>query len=100
MKNDLNASDPVGFPLFAGLELSEANGVVPMTKQEVRAEHFRQAEANFRLSGLDASGNAHYQAMKARIISGEIEADDAIQETIDYYKALIKARASGISVTD
>ena len=53
----------------------------------MRAEHFRQAEVNCLLEGLDSSGNEHYQAMKARVIAGEIDIDDAIRETVEYYKS-------------
>jgi hypothetical protein len=62
-----------------------------MTEQEVMAEHFRQAEASHLLEGLDSSRNEHYQAMKARVIAGEIEPEEAIRQTVEHYKALGKA---------
>jgi len=44
-----------------------------MTDQEVRAKHLRQAEASCLLEGLDSSGDAFYQAVKARVLAGEID---------------------------
>jgi len=59
-----------------------------MTEQEIRAEHFRQTEASFLLEGLDSSNDAEYQAMKARIIAGEIDFDDAIRQTVGHFRKL------------
>jgi hypothetical protein len=64
-----------------------------MTEEEVMAEHYRQAEASFLLEGLDSSGDLHYQAMKARVIAGEIDIDEAIRQTVEHFKALGRATA-------
>jgi hypothetical protein len=64
-----------------------------MREEEIRAEHFRQAEASFLLEGLDSSNDEHYQALKARIIAGDIDFDDAIRQTVEHYKALAGASA-------
>jgi len=58
------------------------------------AKRFREAEASFLLEGLDAGENSAYQAMKARIISGEIDIDDAIQLRLEHYKSLQQAAVS------
>lgn len=59
-----------------------------MTEEQVRAEHYRQAEASFRLEGFDPTGHEEYQELKARVIAGEIDVDDAIRQTVERYKAL------------
>jgi hypothetical protein len=65
-----------------------------MTDAEQRAEHFRQVEASFRLEGLDSRGNVQYETMRDRVISGEMDIDDAIRESVEYYKALARASVS------
>jgi hypothetical protein len=65
-----------------------------MTDAERRPEHFRQAEASFRLEGLDSTGDVQYETIRGRVISGEMDVDDAIRETVEYYKALAQASAS------
>jgi hypothetical protein len=43
---------------------------------KARDEAFRRAEASCLLEGLDASGDAFYQAVKQRVLAGEIDADE------------------------
>jgi len=69
-----------------------------MREDEARAKHFREAEASFLLEGLDAGGNLEYQAMKARIIAGEIDFDDAIRQRLEHYKAQRQTAASEYSI--
>jgi hypothetical protein len=51
-------------------------------------EHFRQAETNFLLEGLDASKDQEYQAMKAPIVAGEMDVDEAIRQSVGHFKVL------------
>jgi len=70
-----------------------------MSEEEIRAEHYRQAEASFLLEGLDSSGNQNYQRMKALVIAGEIDVDEAIRQTVEHYKALSRASVSEYAVS-
>jgi hypothetical protein len=58
-----------------------------VSEQEVRAEHFRQAEASCLLEGLDSSGDAYYQALKARVIAGEIDGEEMMRLLMEDSKA-------------
>ena len=51
----------------------------------VRAECFRAAEANYRLSGLDPDKNEHYQRTKSRVISGEFSWEQAIRLAVEHH---------------
>jgi hypothetical protein len=50
-----------------------------MRDEEVRAEHFRQAEANCLLEGLDSSEDVFYRTLKARVIAGEIDGEEMMR---------------------
>jgi hypothetical protein len=63
-------------------------------------EGFRQAEASCLLEGVDPNRSAHYVAMKARVIAGEIDIDEAIQQTVDHYKSIAASRVMGYSVAE
>jgi phosphoserine phosphatase len=71
-----------------------------MREEEIRAEHFRQAEASFLLEGLDSSSNEHYQKMKALVISGELDIDESIRQTVEHYKALSRASVNEYVVAE
>jgi hypothetical protein len=43
-----------------------------LARSRERMEAFRQAEASLRLEGLDPIGDVHYEAIKARVIVGEL----------------------------
>lgn len=49
------------------------------------AKAFREAEANFRLSGLDPLEIEHYRAIKAQLIAREIDFDEAIRLAVEHY---------------
>ena len=69
-----------------------------MREELVRMEQYRQAEASFLLEGLDPAGNVEYQALKARVISGEIDADEAIRLTIERFKALAQPSVRELAI--
>jgi hypothetical protein len=50
-----------------------------MSAEEIKAEHFRQAEASCLLEGLDSSGDAFYNSLKARVVSGEIDGEEMMR---------------------
>lgn len=50
-----------------------------MREEEIRAEHFREAEASLLLEGLDLATDEFYQATKARVIAGEIDAREMMR---------------------
>jgi hypothetical protein len=64
------------------------------------AEAYRQAEASFRLEGLDSTGNVQYETLRARVIAGEIDSDEAIRLTVEHYKALGRASAANYAVAE
>jgi hypothetical protein len=49
------------------------------------AKAFRDAEANFQLSGLDPLTIEHYKATKARIVAGEINLDEAVRLAVEHH---------------
>jgi hypothetical protein len=49
---------------------------------------------------VDPNRSAHYVAMKARVIAGEIDIDEAIQQTVDHYKSIAASRVLGYSVAE
>ncbi len=50
-----------------------------MRDEAIRAEHFRQSEASCLLEGLDSSNDEFYQAVKARVIAGEIDGQEMMR---------------------
>ena len=50
-----------------------------MADAELRARYFREADASCRLEGLDSSGDDFYQAVKARVIAGEIDGEEMMR---------------------
>ena len=64
-----------------------------MTDSE-RAEAFRQAEASLRLEGLDPAGDNHYEAVKARVIAGEISFAEGKAEIVAYHRHHARAIAA------
>jgi hypothetical protein len=50
-----------------------------MREEEIRAKHFREAEASCLLEGLESSRDAFYQAVKARVIAGEIDGEEMMR---------------------
>ena len=48
-------------------------------------ECFQDAEANFRLSGLDPGGIAHYREIKTRILANEIDFEEAVRLAIEHH---------------
>ena len=54
-----------------------------MSGSEVRKEAFRRAEASCLLEGMDSSGDAFYQTVKQRVVSGEIDADEMMRLLIE-----------------
>ncbi|MCX8567026.1 MAG: hypothetical protein ON057_001753 [Glomeribacter sp. 1016415] len=64
-----------------------------MTNIEL-AGAFRQAEASLRVEGLDLSGRDYYEAIKARMITGEITAAEGKAEIVQYHQ---QARAYVVS---
>jgi hypothetical protein len=61
-----------------------------MHDQEIRAKHFREAEASFRLEGMDASEDGFYQSVKARVIAGEIDGDEMMRLLLEDAKLRVK----------
>jgi len=61
-----------------------------MRDEEVRAKHFREAEASFRLEGMDARDDEFYQAVKARVIAGEIDGDEMMRLLLEDAKSRFK----------
>lgn len=51
----------------------------------LRIEGFRKAEASLRLEGMDPSGSALYESVKARIISGELTYEQGRAEILAYH---------------
>jgi len=70
-----------------------------MRDEDIWAQHFQEAEASFRLEGLDSTGNVEYEALKARVIAGEIGIDEAIRSTVERYKALGDASVEQLELT-
>jgi len=68
-----------------------------MSEQEARAEYFRQAEVSNLLEGLDGSGDTFYQALKARVISGEIDMDEGMRLLLDDCKAIAAQHAADLA---
>ncbi|AVY98174.1 addiction module antidote protein, HigA family [Lelliottia sp. WB101] len=52
---------------------------------QLRIEGFRKAEASLRLEGMDPSGTALYESIKARIISGELTYEQGRSEIFAHY---------------
>jgi len=69
-----------------------------MTEEQVRAEGFRQAEASNLLEGLDSSGDVFYQALKARVISGALDIDDAIKLMVVHCQEIARASVKEYAV--
>lgn len=57
-----------------------------------RAEAFRQAEASLHLEGLNPAGDAHYEAVKARVIVGEISFAEGKAEIIAHHRQHARAQ--------
>lgn len=49
-------------------------------------EAFRQAEASLRLEGRDPTGRSYYEAIKERVISGEITAAEGKLEILKHHQ--------------
>jgi hypothetical protein len=69
-----------------------------MREEEIRAEHFRQAEASLLLEGMDSSKDEFYQAAKARVIAGEISIDEMMRLMIEDCKLRSKHRAAEMAI--
>ncbi len=69
-----------------------------MVESEVRAKYFREAEDSFRLEGLDPSGDEFYQATKARVIAGEIDADEMMRLVVENSKLKFKRNAAELAI--
>jgi hypothetical protein len=59
-----------------------------MHHEDAQLEGFRQAEASCLLEGVDPNQSAQYVAMKAGVIAGEIDIDEAILQTVNHYRLL------------
>ena len=68
-----------------------------MTDQEVRADHFKQAEVSCLLEGLDSSGDVFFQAVKARVISGEIDMDEMLRLLLEDSKSNYEAAGANLA---
>lgn len=53
---------------------------------------FKEAEASLWLEGMDLAGDAYYQKLKSRVLSGELTFDDARRQIREHY-----ARSPGSS---
>ncbi len=69
-----------------------------MSEEEIRAEHFRQTEASLRLEGLDTSNDEFYQATKARVIAGEIDADEMMRLMVEDSKLRAKTSYRDLAI--
>lgn len=50
-------------------------------------ESFKRAEANCRLSGRDPSGEPLYESIKARMIAGTLDIEEARKEIAEHFTA-------------
>lgn len=71
-----------------------------MREAQVKEEDFRRAEASCMLEGVDPTQSAQYAAVKARVIAGEIDIDEAIQRTVNHYKSIVASRVLDYAVSD
>ena len=71
-----------------------------MHKAMAQEEGFRRAEASCLLEGVDPNQSVHYVALKARVIAGEIDIDEAIQLTVNHYKSIAASRALDYAVAE
>jgi hypothetical protein len=60
----------------------------PFWNSNAVAKAFREAEANFRLSGLDPLEIEHYRKIKASLITHEVDFDEAIRLAVEHYTVL------------
>lgn len=59
-----------------------------MVMSQERERAFEDAEAMLRLEGLDPTGEAHYEAIKDRVIAGELSFNEARVLVLAHYSAL------------
>lgn len=64
-----------------------------MTRTEL-VEAFRQAEASLSLEGLDPTESEQYNALKARVIAGELSFDEARVIFTEWHRDLARKAAA------
>ena len=69
-----------------------------MRDEDIRAKHFREAEASFRLEGMDASEDVFYQSVKARVIAGEIDGKEMSRLLLEDAKLRFKRTRSDLAI--
>jgi hypothetical protein len=71
-----------------------------MRESNVDAEQFRRAESSCLLEGVDPNQSEQYVAVKARVLAGELDIDEAIQLTVDHYKSIAASRVLDYAVAE